>query len=1206
MSIKLNKQTHEKEAICTLIKQSILNPEYELECVVGGNYNLGSTISHQQFRKILSRVNGKREYQARPAEDKLVVSFPRDTKFGNIRVIINGFGSINYYCINEKLDGIIHNVTFEEKQYVSEKLSKQPVPNYNIKFNQKSERVIETDTGVVRELLRDWRDLQKIFRYKKTYRFITMPDRMFSVDCSIVRSSGFEDRELTIREVLARDLFHNVIKPRDDKTPFGEWWKAISKTPDAMVKVRDVNVYYKTIKESRVFENEFLYEVEVEYNTMATTPGEGTLPKTARQEYTDSNDKDGYVNGVFGKYFKQIGMILQCVQDSFYIMGNNEYLDVLGEYSRLTGVKKGMDNLFFGPLPVEMDNNKLIEYPEQIYDDMTRVYENGNIIIDYCVTDKSDGTRCLLYLDAKGRCYLVSRDSVCPVKDMGVSIPGYANSVFDGEYIEMDKDDQFLNKYYIFDAYFVKGVSIMRRTFGRGREPNTRLFMLSQFVELFHNGTGVFLQGNELSTMGAAATRYMFRVDKKSFLFGESNKTPATIRNTNLIFDHCKTLLSKMNRKFGGYLEEGHMFSYKTDGLIFTPVELGVYQSSSENNVPESVLVSSRKWSQLFKWKSADQLSIDFRVDFPKDIKTKERVTMFVGTQKYVRCTLLCRNYDSHMWRNRTNLGGEAAGNDAGVRGNDSMVESAISSLLLNDGTTLYNMPDEVPFKAVYPFLGARDMDGNIQVMSHECLLKMEANGDVKCLSGDLIYQGSVVEFTYDVVEGRYENEAMRWLPQKVRFGKVPNAMNTCFDIWNLMHNPVQPDTISEGLTINRAAEIKNINYYLHGRYLLTSGLKKFNNFVKGWLLERYMHSMTAPKVLDLACGKLGDYFKYSSLGAGTLVGMDINPDNLNNKLDGAATRVLNAMSTNPRGKALAGRTLLILGDISKNMADGSAAVDELGRYYLDILYGRHRPSTNFNAKHAKFFNLGTDGFHIVVCNYAIHYALDDFQGIGNLLENVGQNLRDQGYFIGTCLDGNLVLDELNKANGYLEGRVNGHTVWSIDRRSVIASGRGTGGVVYEENGQVADTKVIAQYSTDMPHMLGPGNKVDMYFETMNTISHENLVDIKYIEQQAVNYGLKLVDTRLFTESPGSLLAEWENADAAKTARAAGRHNTIVAAANNKVTAAVNDVSTQDTGSGDATKQTVSQMIEEIKKEKALGQWAKFQRYFVFQKVPSE
>ena len=100
MSIKLNKQTHEKEQICSLIKQSLMNADYELECIIGGNYSLGSGISSQQFQKILSRINNKREYQAKNPEDKLIINFPMDTKFNNIRVIINGFGSINQYCMS--------------------------------------------------------------------------------------------------------------------------------------------------------------------------------------------------------------------------------------------------------------------------------------------------------------------------------------------------------------------------------------------------------------------------------------------------------------------------------------------------------------------------------------------------------------------------------------------------------------------------------------------------------------------------------------------------------------------------------------------------------------------------------------------------------------------------------------------------------------------------------------------------------------------------------------------------------------------------------------------------------------------------------------------------------------------------------------------------------------------------------------------------
>lgn len=1173
MSIKLNKQTHEKEQICTLIKQSLMNADYELECIIGGNYSLGSGISSQQFQKILSRINNKKEYLAKNPEDKLVINFPMDTKFNNIRVIINGFGSINHYCMSEKLDSIIHNVVFEEKRYVGEKINKLKVPEYTLRFNQKSERVLEPDTALIRELMRDWREIPKVFRYKKLHRYFTMPDRMFSIDCSIVRSSGVEYREMSVRDVMDQDLIQNVVKPADEKAAFSAWWKTQIQTPGAMVRVRDVNVYYKTLKESRVFENDYQYEVEIEYHNDTSTLAEGRMPKTVRQEYVDAKDKDAFVLGIFARFFKQIGMILQCVQDSFYLISNTESIDAIAEYVRLTGVRSGMENLFFGPLPTELDNNKLIEFPTHAYDDMNVAYENGNIILDYCVTEKSDGFRNLLFINSVGRCFLVSRDSMNPIRFMGISIPEYANSVFDGEFIENDLKGEFLNKFYMFDAYYVKGRNIMRQPFGRGRESGGRLYELNRFAEVFQIGGGVLLADMELAKMPVGSTRYMFRIERKTFLFGESSRTTANMRSGDMIFKQCATLLNKMNTEYGGFLEEGHMFSYKTDGLILTPVELGVFQTRLDDNIPAHILSSSRSWSLVYKWKALNQLSIDFRVEFHKDMKTNDLITLYIGTQKYVRCQLLCRNYDSHIWADRNGTAARRGPNRQGWLN---------ASLQLNDAMSLANMPEEIPFKPAYPFVGARDMDGNIQIMTHECLLPMSANGGIKCSNGDIIFNGCVAEFTYDPhPASQYDNEAMRWQPHKVRFGKAPNALNTCLGIWNLIHNPVNRDTMCEGLTLARAAEIKNINYFLIGRFALTTCIKKFNRFVISWALERYMTQMTTPRILDIACGKLADYFKYAKLGAATVVGLEYNPDNLNNPVDGAAARVLNAVGDNPRIKALAAKTLLVLGDMTKNMADGSAATDEIGRYYLDVLYGRHRPSTSFNPKHAKFYNLGTDGFNLVVCNYAIHYSLGNFQDIQSFFENVSQNLRTQGYFIGTCLDGNMILEELNANNGYIEGRVNGNIVWFINGRETLM---GSGAALYEENGQTLSGMPITQYSTKEAHLIGPGCAIESYFETFNTISRENLVDIRYLEHIARDYGLKLVDTRTFLEAPGNLLSEWEATyDPAKQKARVGAQ-------------VARGVDADDT-------QTVQQMVAEIRKEKALNTWSRFQRYFVFQKL---
>ena len=41
--------------------------------------------------------------------------------------------------------------------------------------------------------------------------------------------------------------------------------ESISKNKNNKVKVKDISIYYKTIEESRVFENKQDYELEVEY-----------------------------------------------------------------------------------------------------------------------------------------------------------------------------------------------------------------------------------------------------------------------------------------------------------------------------------------------------------------------------------------------------------------------------------------------------------------------------------------------------------------------------------------------------------------------------------------------------------------------------------------------------------------------------------------------------------------------------------------------------------------------------------------------------------------------------------------------------------------------------------------------------------------------------------------------------------------------------
>ena len=70
--------------------------------------------------------------------------------------------------------------------------------------------------------------------------------------------------------------------------------------------------------------------------------------------------------------------------------------------------------------------------------------------------------------------------------------------------------------------------------------------------------------------------------------------------------------------------------------------------------------------------------------------------------------------------------------------------------------------------------------------------------------------------------------------------------------------------------------------------------------------------------------------------------------------------------------KNLMKKTMLILGDVTKNIASGEAALDALNGYYLDILYGRHKPEAT--GKLSRMYGAALNQFHLVNCEYAIHY----------------------------------------------------------------------------------------------------------------------------------------------------------------------------------------------------------------------------------------
>ena len=151
-----------------------------------------------------------------------------------------------------------------------------------------------------------WRELPKIFRYKKIYQYIIDDD--FSIDCSIVRTSQKSNSKMSVNNILKYNLVKNVIKPSDVSLPFTAWWKNISKNKSAEVTVKNAYKYFKSIKESKVFENSMSYEIETEliYNTVENVA-----------KFEKDGDQVAVIRNKLISFFKYITILFNVIKIHF-------------------------------------------------------------------------------------------------------------------------------------------------------------------------------------------------------------------------------------------------------------------------------------------------------------------------------------------------------------------------------------------------------------------------------------------------------------------------------------------------------------------------------------------------------------------------------------------------------------------------------------------------------------------------------------------------------------------------------------------------------------------------------------------------------------------------------------------------------------------------------------------------------------------------
>jgi hypothetical protein len=1043
----------EKDALKFLMNASVLNPTYELEGIIS------SKMTAEQFKKVIARLSGN--FKEKREVERLDITFPRDSKYSSTRISIVGFHDINKFCRTEKLDGI-RNLVIEEKKPAKERVNKLTISEYDMRFNLKQELKLNRDLQHIKELFlpSKWREIPKVFRYKKIYQFVS--EDGFSIDCSIVRSSQLNNQKMTVNEILKHGLVRQVIKPDDVSEPFGKWWAKLKNNKQAEVMVKNAYTFFKSVKESKVFENIMKYELEVEY--IGNTEEE-------KKAFNSLKDKQPYIRQKLLALFKYIGTLLQCIQGSYYLTTQSEQQTLKTEYLKM--LKSDNPALFIGALPVDLQHINCIETPDNLFDKITE----PNIILDYAVCQKIDGERSLMYVDKQGECYLITRANENSMRKMGMNLgQKYANSLFDGEYLEYDMDGDVLNKLVLFDCYVISGKVMIDTVFGDDKSGEGSRYYHLRMLEAYYSG-----DNNDIRVMNGLS-KYGFKLGFIQYLFGE--KSARKQKNHQLIFQHSATLLNKMNKRYGGTLEEGHLFSYPTDGLIFIPTTRPLYNfqicDASGNN---RAMICNRKVASYFKWKPIDKLTIDFRIHFVKSSR-KERVVHYENGAKYAEVVLKCRNYDSFVY------------NKSGKQS----VASNISSYLVNENRNLYKEAEEVNFVAVQPFQGMRTVSGSIHNTLYTAYLKINDDGNVCCLNGDIIYDGDVVEMAYDlsttttfnatsISKATKEMLFKRWIPERVRAGKVPNALNTAVDIWKLIHYNLSKENIMNGLTMSDMSEISN-SYNL--QLSKKTALQSFIDHGKKYLLDKFLTGMTQPRIADFGCNNMDYFLKLAVHNPSLILGLDTNTDVLNNKKTGAGSLLLKFANMSPKIRKVLERTMLIDADLTKSLSTGEAGEHSvLSTYYLDILYGRYKPDLTENAKLTTLYNQAGSGFNVITAFNILEEISPLDNSLEVFLENVANNLREQGYFIALMLDGEKIeglFDTTNKLN-ILSGE---NMTWLIEKSEAESA------------------------------------ELNVYYNYYNTLRRNYIIRPKNLIAMCVEHGLKLIDSKSLGEDLGELKSSFK------------------------------------------------------------------------------
>ena len=832
-------------------------------------------------------------------------------------------------------------------------------------------------------------------------------------------------------------VIENLSKTWDDNKKFYRLIKRYTMTHDVYPVKIDLSIVRESgkddsdnIKESNIFHKNEKYEIEIEVDNEKINKIE------------DSQMNSNLLDKILKKITK---FILSGLQETNYPISYIDQNYIIKDYLQLVKKTREDDSInvtpkdFIGPSSSTLQIINIVPLTQDI--------KAINIRNNYTVTDKADGIRKMLYVSSIGKIYLITMNMNIQFTGAETGNKELFNSLLDGEHIKHNKTGKFINLYASFDIYFIGGKDVRELEFFPQQTEDIptkfRLPILQKFIE---NLNPVLVNTETISPI---------RIEKKRFF--ETNE----YQN---IFDGCYTIQNNMNQG---------LYEYETDGLIFTPMNLGV-GVNKKGDQPKSYKSS---WDYSLKWKPAEFNTVDFLITTKKIPNGGD----FIGNlfQSGIDTSSLNQiiQYKTLILR---------VGFNERQHGYINPCEN-----IINDNINLTDDFDDNKGYKPIQFFPTNPYDPEAGICN--ILLKLDNTSEKQMFTeeNEVIEDNMIVEFRYDPTR----EKQWRWIPLRIRYDKTAeyragyknygNAYHVAQSNWNSIHNPITLNMITTGNDIPNELGDTDIYYNKFQGVTHTRSLRDFHNlYVKNALIKSV--SNIGDTLIDYAVGKGGDLPKWIAAKLSFVFGIDLSRDNIENRLDGICARYLNYKKKYKLMPDIVPDGLFIQGNANQNIKNLSAQYTEKGKQITKAIFGEGPKDEKILGKGVlKSHGRAINGFNISSIQFAIHYMFENPTLLHNFLTNVAECTQIGGYFIGTSYNGKKIFE-------LLKDKKQGESVVIMDRDN--------------SNKLLEITKVYDRDEfLDNISCLGYG--IDVFQESINKTFREYLVNYDYLIQLLENYG---------------------------------------------------------------------------------------------------